>query len=68
MKGKTIKKSIYKTKTRRQFSAQTVKGWKDFVQVIIDIHYETFDFQVLLRGKMRSGYVMKSGFLGMMFI
>ena len=68
MKEKTIRTSVYKTKTRRQFFVQTIKGWKDFVQVIIGVYYGTFDLQALLRNKMRSGYVMRSGLLRIMFI
>jgi len=68
MKGKTIRKSVYKTKTKRQFSAQTIKGWKDFFQVIIGVYYGTFNLQALFGDKMRSGHVIRNSLPRMMFI
>jgi len=38
MKGKAIRKSVYKMKTKRNFSIQTVKDWINFVQIIVGIH------------------------------
>jgi len=63
-----IRKSVYNMKTRIKLSIQTVKDWKDFVQMIVSIHCETFDLQALFKDEITSGYTMRSGLLGMMFI
>jgi len=55
-------------KTRRKFSIQTVKGWIDFIQIIIGVHNKTFDLQLLFEGKITSSHVMRSSFFGMVFV
>ena len=68
MKRKMIRESVYKIKARRKFFIQTIEGWKDFVQTIIDIHYGIFKIWALLRDEITSGYAIRSGLLGMVFI
>jgi len=65
MKGKMIRKSTYKMKTRGKFFIQTAK---DLIQTIIGVHYGTLDLQTLLESEMTSGYVMKNGFFRMMLV
>ena len=55
--------SVYKTKIRRKFIIQTIEGWKDTIQMIVDINYGIFDLHMLLRDEMTSGYVIKSSLL-----
>lgn len=63
-----VRKNVYKMKTRSKFLIQTVESWKDTIQTIVGIHYETFDLYALFGGKMTSGYVMRSGLLEIIFI
>ena len=55
--------SVYKTKIRRKFIIQTIEGWKDTIQMIVDINYGIFDLHMLLGDEMTSGYVIKSSLL-----
>ena len=55
--------SVYKTKIRRKFIIQTIKGWKDTIQIIVDINYGIFDLHMLLGDEMTSDYIIKSSLL-----
>jgi len=58
------KMSVYKIKIRRKFIIQTIEDWKDIIQMIVSVNYETFDLHMLLGDEMTSGYVIRSSLLG----
>jgi len=58
------KMSVYKIKIRRKFIIQTIEDWKDIIQMIVSVNYETFDLHMLLEDEMTSGYVIRSSLLG----
>jgi len=51
-----------------KFSIQIVKGRKDLVKTVIDVHYRTLNFQVLLGSEITHGHIMRTGLFGMMCI
>jgi len=58
------KMSVYKIKIRRKFIIQTIEDWKDIIQMIVSVNYETFDLHMLLGDEMTSGCVIRSSLLG----
>ena len=66
MKREIIREIVYKTRTRRKFIIQTIKSWKNTIQMIIGVYI--LDPCALFWDKLTSGYIVRDSLFKVMFI